>query len=60
MTNILSIRLIRGSTYTYTRVYTVGGKVINVENLNVDKRLGHRVLRSKHKLLLNVDTFDEG
>ena len=35
------------------------GKVVKVENYNVETLFGHGVLRSKHKLQLNVDTFDK-
>ena len=35
------------------------GTVVKVENFNVETLFGHGVLRSKHKLQLNVDTFDK-
>ena len=39
---------------------TVTGKVINVENINVDTLFGHGALKLKHKLALNVDSFERG
>ena len=36
------------------------GKVVKVENFNVETLFGHGVLRLKCKLQLNVDTFDKG
>ena len=36
------------------------GKVVKVENFNVETLFGHGVLMSKCELLLNVDTFDKG
>ena len=38
--------------------YVTLGKVIKVESFKVDTRFGHGVIRSKHKLSLNVDSFD--
>ena len=36
------------------------GKVVKVENFNVETLLGHGVLRSKCKLELKVDSFCKG
>ena len=36
------------------------GKVVKVENFNVESLFGHVVLRSKRKLQLNVDRIWQG
>ena len=44
----------------HLKLMNLMGQVVKVENFNVETLFGHEVLRSKHKLQLNVDTFDKG